>query len=148
MASIRKHRTKWQVQVRRTGLPALSKSFINRKDAEIWARQKELQIDRRELPKDPKQLERITLAQLVIRYRETITPHKRAAAFETIILNAFLRHSICNKKISDLTVQDFAAYRDERLRHVKASSLKRMLAPTLLTTPITVSFGYASHDAH
>lgn len=129
MASIRKHRGKWQVQIRRSGSPAISKSFINKTDAQIWARQTEIHADRRDLPKDPRQLERIILRELVIRYRDTITPSKRGAEFETIILNAFLRHSICNKRMSDLTVQDFANYRDEQLRRVKAASLKRMLAP-------------------
>jgi hypothetical protein len=78
MASIRKWRDKWQVQVRRKGCPHLSKSFINRKDAIAWARQMEVQADRRALPPDPKQLERITLAELVIRYRDSITPRKGA----------------------------------------------------------------------
>ena len=56
MASIRKHRGKWQVQIRRQGNPASSKSFINRKDAENWARQTEVQIDQKSLPHDPRRL--------------------------------------------------------------------------------------------
>ena len=129
MASIRKHRNKWQVQIRRQGTPATSKSFINRKDAENWARQTEVQIDQKSLPQDPRRLEHYTLGQLVIRYRDTITPTKRAARNETIVLNAFLRHPICLKKLSQLTQQDFAAYRDARLKQVKAYSVKRMLSP-------------------
>jgi hypothetical protein len=39
MANIRKHRDKWQVRIRRTGLRPLSKTFIQRKDALEWARQ-------------------------------------------------------------------------------------------------------------
>jgi hypothetical protein len=38
----------------------------------------EVKADRRALPPDPKQLERITLAELVIRYRDSITPRKGA----------------------------------------------------------------------
>ncbi len=129
MASIRKHRGKWQVQIRRLGSPAASKSFVNRKDAEAWARQGEVQIDLKNLPQDPRQLQRYTLGELVIRYRDTVTPRKRAAKVETIVLNAFLRHPICSKKLSHLSQGDFAAYRDERLKEVKAYSLKRMLSP-------------------
>lgn len=129
MASIRKHRNRWQVQVRRLGSRSISKSFINRKDAEAWARQCEIQIDQKNLPQDPRQLQRYTLGELVIRYRDTVTPHKRAAKVEIIVLNAFLRHPICSKKLSDLTPQDFCDYRDERLQQVKANSLKRMLSP-------------------
>ena len=129
MASIRKHRDKWQVQIRRSGSPPASKSFINRKDAENWARQTEVQIDQKCLPHDPRRLQHYTLGELVVRYRETVTPTKRAARNETIVLNAFLRHPICSKKLSHLTQEDFAAYRDERLKQVKAYSVKRMLSP-------------------
>lgn len=129
MASIRKHRGKWQVQIRRSGSPPASKSFINRKDAENWARQTEVQIDQKSLPQDPRRLQRYTLGELVIRYRDTVTPTKRASRNETIVLNAFLRHPICLKKLSHITQEDFAAYRDERLKQVKAHSVKRMLSP-------------------
>jgi hypothetical protein len=37
-----------------------------------WARQMEVQADRRELPDDPRELQRVTLGQLVERYRETV----------------------------------------------------------------------------
>jgi hypothetical protein len=129
MATIRKRGARWQAQVRRVGSPPNSKSFINRKDAEAWARQSEIQVDRKELPYDPKQLERFTLGELVIKYRDTVTPHKRSAKVETIVLNTFLRHAICCKRMSDLTATDFASYRDERLKEIKAYSLKRMLSP-------------------
>jgi hypothetical protein len=129
MATIRRHRGKWQVQIRHKGISALSKTFINRKDAEAWARDQEVQIDHRRLPNDPRQLQRYTLGDLVIRYRDTVTPQKRAARNEAIILNAFLRHTICSKRLSEISQQDFAAYRDERLKEVKANSLKRMLSP-------------------
>ena len=129
MATIRKRGDRWQVQVRRNGAPSMSKSFISRKDAETWARQSEIKIDRRELPHDPRQLQDFTLGDLVIRYRDTVTPLKRAAKVETIVLNAFLRHRICQKRMSDLSISDFNIYRDERLAVVKALSLKRMLSP-------------------
>jgi len=50
MATIRKRGNKYQVQVRWAS-PALSRSFLTRRDAELWARQTELQADRKELPK-------------------------------------------------------------------------------------------------
>lgn len=129
MATIRKRRGKWQVQIRRKNFRPVVKSFIQRKDAEAWSRQTELEIDRQALPGDPRQLERITLGELVIRYRDTITPSKRSAKNETLVLNAFLRHPICSKKLSELGQGDFARYRDERLQEVKPRSLQRMLCP-------------------
>ena len=128
MATIRRRGDRWHAQVRRNGHQA-TKSFINRKDAEVWSRQTEIQADRNELYHDPRLLDRYTLGELVIRYRDTITPRKRSAKSETLVLNAFLRHPICSKRLSELRQGDFAAYRDERLSKVKPRSLQRMLCP-------------------
>lgn len=78
MASIRKHRKKWQVQVRRLGQPALSRSFVTRADAQRWARQTEMSIERAELQGDLGLLRRVTLADLLRRYRDEISPSKRS----------------------------------------------------------------------
>ena len=129
MATIRKRGNRWQVQVRRKNLEPHVKSFMHRKDAEAWARQTELEFDRNALSQDRRRLERVTLGELVTRYRDVITPHKRSAKGETIVLNAFLRHPICTKKLSELKPSDFCDYRDERLLEVKPRSLKRMLSP-------------------
>lgn len=128
MASIRKHRGKWQVQIRRQGTTARTKSFVTKKDAEAWARHVEVQADRSELPRDPRLLERITLRELVIRYRDEITPQKRGHEIETMVLNAFLRHPICSRRLSDLSASDFASYRDRRLEQVQVASLRRELS--------------------
>jgi integrase len=103
----------------------LSQSFLTKRDAQLWARQTEFQVDRKELPKDPRQLERFTLRDLVIRYRDTVSPRKRGGEVEQIVLNAFLRHPVCRKRLSDLSPADFASYRDERLQKIKAITLKR-----------------------
>ena len=129
MATIRRRGNKWQVQVRRLRTAPTTKTFINRKDAEVWARQSEIQVDRGSLHHDPRQLEHVTLGELVVRYRDTITPNKQSAKVETIVLNAFLKHRICSKRLSDLSGQDFANYRDERLKEVNPNSVKRMLSP-------------------
>ncbi|HSP50496.1 MAG TPA: hypothetical protein VLN61_10015 [Pseudolabrys sp.] len=71
----------------------------------------------------------VTLDALVGRYRETVTVHKRGADNERIALNAFALHPICRKSLGELRTADFAAYRDERLKTIKPTSLKRELAP-------------------
>jgi integrase len=129
MATIRRRRDKFEVQVRRAGLPHLSKSFSALKDAQAWARLKEGQADRSELPLDPKTLQRVTLGELVERYRDTVTVEKRTRLREQYALAAFLAHPICSKRLSELRTEDFAAYRDQRLREIKPLSLKRQLAP-------------------
>jgi len=129
MATIRKRGSKWQVQIRRTGFPAVTKPFRVRKDAEVWARQTEVQADRSELPSNTKILQRLTLGQLVERYRDTVSIKKRGYEVERIVLTAFLRHPICRKPLALLSTEHFAAYRDERLGTIKANTLKRELSP-------------------
>jgi integrase len=129
MATIRKRGAKWQVQIRRVGFPPISRTFHVRKDAEAWARQTEVQADRSELPSDPKVLQRITLGQLVERYRDTVSVKKRGYEVERIVLTAFLRHPICRKPLSHIRTEDFAVYRDERLKTIKVTTLKRELSP-------------------
>jgi integrase len=129
MATMRKHRDKWQVQIRRVGVRPMSKSFALRKDALEWARHTEREADRHELPSDPKALQRVTLGDLVRRYRDTVSPRKKTAATETIVLNAILTRQICFKRLSELRTEDFAVYRDQRLPEIKPTSLKRELTP-------------------
>jgi integrase len=129
MATIRRRGDKWQVQIRRKGEAPQTKSFHRKKDAEVWARQIELQADRHELPKDPRALEQWTLGELVERYRDEVSIHKRGYEIEKIVLNAFLRHRICSKPLSEISPSDFAAYRDERLKEILPTSLKRQLSP-------------------
>jgi len=83
--------------------------------------------DRRGLPIDLKLLDRLTVADVVKRYRDTVVPRKRAREIETNILNAFLRDRIANTRLSELSAQQFASYRDKRLKVVKPATINRAL---------------------
>ena len=129
MASIHKHRDKYQVRVRRKGLPTITKTFHKLSDAKEWATLQERQADRGELGPDRKELERITLADLIDRYLKEIVPRKRHGETDTFALNMVLRHKVAKKRLSDLTPSDFTSYRDERLKVVSLATLKRQLTP-------------------
>lgn len=129
MATIRKNRNKYQVQIRRKGTSPITRTFTLLADAKEWARHQERLADRGELGPDRKELERITLADLVQRYLDEVIPGKKGGGVERIMLTAFLRHRICKKRLSELTTADFATYRDERLKTVTAKSHKRELSP-------------------
>jgi integrase len=88
----------------------------------------EVQADRLDLPQDPRLLEGYSVGDIIVRYLANITPRKRGAQAERIALTALLRHPICQRRLSDVTCLDFAVYRDERLKVVKAATLKRMLS--------------------
>lgn len=129
MANIRKRGNRYQVQVRRKGQSSATRSFTRLSDAKEWARLIETQADRQELAPNRKALEKTKLSTLVKRYKQDVVPTLRAADREMYVLDAFLRHPICNKTLASLSVTDFAKYRDERLQTVTAKSLKRTLSP-------------------
>lgn len=129
MATIRQRGEKWQVQVRRAGSGAVSKSFLRRKDADAWAREMEIRADRSDLPPDNSTLKTITLGDLIGRYRREVTPRKRGAHVEDAVLARMLQDPICKLHLSQLATSDFAGYRDRRLAYVAATTLKRQLNP-------------------
>lgn len=88
MASIRKREKKFQAIIRRTGHETISRTFTLRKNAIEWARDIELKADRMGMPKNLKVLEQTTLADMLIKYRDTVIPQKRSPKNETIIINA------------------------------------------------------------
>ena len=128
MSTIRKHRGKYQVQIRRKDHRPISKTFHQLKDAQEWARWMEVQADRGGLlPIQTKQ--KHLLADLVVRYKTEVTSNKKGSRDEAIVLNAFLRDPICQKTMCNVTVTDFAGYRDRRLKTISSATLKRQLNP-------------------
>ena len=89
----------------------------------------EVRADRRDLPVNRKILERVTLGDLLERYRDTISNKKRSGNREFFMLNTMLRNPISRRRLSELVAAHFAAYRDDRLMEIKPSSVKRELAP-------------------
>jgi integrase len=127
MPNIRKRGETWQAQVRRSGYPALAKSFDTRADAVAWAREKERAIDRAELPADIKELKRLTVADLLKRYEREVTPRKRGAVYEHSRINTLLAHRMSQTSLNNLSGATVTQYRDDRLKVVKPPSVRREL---------------------
>jgi integrase len=127
MASIRKRNGKWQVQIRKQGQRSISKSFLIRENALAWARSQEIAFDRGEIRGDHRNLGDKTLADLLQKYLDEVTPRKRQAPNESICLKAFMQFDIAKKRLVDITSSDFAILRDQRLKEVKASSFNRQI---------------------
>ncbi len=127
MATLRNRNGKWQVQVRRLGHPPRSKSFLMKRDAERWARQVEAELDASLVARDPRVLERTTMRELLLRYRESVTANKRGRDPENKRIDGFLRQAWADMPLSRLTAQVFSRYRDERLTKVKAGTVIRDL---------------------
>ncbi len=127
MATIRKRNDKWQVQVRRQGFPLYTRSFINRRDAETWARITESELDRADLPTDTRTLNNTTVGDLLRRYRDTITPKKRSAPIERYRIAVILRHPIALLTLARATPDRFVEHREARLREVTGETARKDL---------------------
>ena len=128
MASIRRREATWQVQVRRQGLRPLIRTFRLKADAELWARQREAEIDRGDLPPTIGHFARsrfqVCLAATGIRLRRknAVLPKSTiscACSWPTPLL------AIARKAFSK---RHSNAYRDERLFMVAAGTVRRELA--------------------
>ncbi|RYH40210.1 MAG: site-specific integrase [Alcaligenaceae bacterium] len=127
MASLRFRNDKWQVQVRRLGYQARTQSFLSKTDALRWARQVETELDRTLIPNDVRTLAKVTLAELLIRYRDTVTTNRRGVLPEKKRIEVFLRQDWTSYPLAKLNARYFSAYRDDRLKCVGPGTVIREL---------------------
>ena len=122
MASIRYRNKLYQVQIRLKN-QSLSKSFLTHQSARHWACMQEARILKEDNPLfkyKPK-----SLAEVLIKYQNCVLTKKEKGHPDGWVVKAFLRLVWVQKSLEQLSVQDIAHYRDERLKVVKASSLHR-----------------------
>ncbi|MXR36359.1 site-specific integrase [Craterilacuibacter sinensis] len=128
MASItRRGPYQFQAIIRRKGYPSQTRTFETRTDAEAWVRSVESKMDHGQF-RDLRPLDRLTLGDLLQRYADEVTPSKRGVVQERTRINKLLRHSLALRPMSTLRASDFAAYRNERLEQVSASTVRLELA--------------------
>lgn len=114
MATIRKRGDKWQVQVRRKGARPVSKSFLTRKDAEVWSRQCEAAIDLgRPIEATPSNYK---LGDLLDRYQREITDEKKGKEVETRRINRLKRDPLAKLPLSSLDAPTLSQFRDRRIK--------------------------------
>ena len=127
MATIRKRGSKWQVQVRRNGQAAVSRSFNSNRDARAWGRQMETLADTGKLDKVHQTTAKRTVKDLLTRYLEEVSVQKKGHGRETYTINALLREDFADQTINEVTPSVFAAYRDRRLGEIKGTTIRRNL---------------------
>ncbi len=127
MATLEKRGHIWRVKIRRTGLPAQTRSFDSKSLAQRWARGVEAEMDQG-ITVDRRIAERTTLADVLDRYRREVTPSKRGARDENLRLKAMAQRPFTRIRMSLLTSSHIAAYRDQRLKLVSGSTVTRELS--------------------
>ena len=82
MATLRKRGNKWHVQIRRSGQASITRSFTHKANAEAWSRKIERDLDRGEITSRSKNLDTMTVGDLLSRYYLENTSQKRGAEIE------------------------------------------------------------------
>lgn len=122
MASIRKRDGKYQARVSRLGWGSVAKTFTTRLDAERWARKQEILAERgctREEGSSD------TLQSLLERYCKTVTPTKKNARAEALILKQWQKHPLACKLPHQVQPAEIAIWRDTMLAAGKSPSTIR-----------------------
>jgi integrase len=124
MATIEKRGQFWRVKIRRAGLRTQTRTFNSRTHAQQWARGVESEIDQGIIV-DRRVAQRLSLAEVLERYRREVTPTKRGSADENLRLKAMAQRPFARIRMSALTSSHLAAYRDEQLKVVSGATVNR-----------------------
>ena len=117
MATFRKRKNRWDVQIRRSGYPLICKTFSHKTVAQGWAVETERQIEVGEYA--PANLANIdTLGALLTQYGAAIIIKKLGHEAETLRLTKMQRHTISALSLGKLKNFHIAQSLDERLQQV------------------------------
>ncbi len=121
MAVIEKRgKLQWRARVRKLGYPEQSRTFSRRVDAETWAKDTELRIERGEFAGNEGQ--RTTFEEVATRYLKQVTPLKRSAKSERFRIDLLISH-FGPYFLTAIRPIDVAAFRDKRLEAVKPQTV-------------------------
>jgi integrase len=124
MAAIRKRNGKFQARIHRAGFPTVSKTFLSRSDAQRWARETEVRLERTGLVSKA-----LTGRDAIGRYLENVTPSKKNARVETQRLRYWQRDDLSTQPLDRIRVSDLARWRDKRLAEgLSGSTVRNYLA--------------------
>ena len=138
MASITKRgEEQFRALVRRKGY-VLSKTFYFKKDAEVWARKTESEIDRG-IFVNTQEAERLTLSELINRYEIELLPTIKAYAQEKSRLK-MINKCIGSLPIASITSSIIIKFRNIRLATIAENSVNREI------TTIKRLLSYAHQD--
>ena len=139
MATIRKHKKKYQVIIRRKDHPHIYKSFISLEAAREWARDTEVNIERG-LYANLNAALSMTLKNLLESYRENVTPSKRGHKEESYKIGKLIRLDIANSAIAKLTVLKLKKFQKELENTHKPSTINKYVSL------IKMALDYAVND--
>ncbi len=111
MATFRKRLGKWEVRVRRYNNKTISKTFIEKEDANKWARDVETKIEKG-LYEDLSQANNITLKELMQVYFKDVSKTKLGVNEEKYKIDKLCRQPIAKLKLARLTPLQLRKFQD------------------------------------
>lgn len=102
-------------------------------DALAWATQLEAEADRVGMVGDARLAHRVTLADVLLRYRDQCSPGKRGAQSERARLASMARGALGQCTLARLSTSAVATYRDTRLTRVAPATVVRELSVMQVT---------------
>lgn len=120
VATYRKRGNTWRVEIERRGVRK-SATFESKGAAVAWAGRQEAEIMagvRGEVPN-------LTVAALLERYREEVSPGKKGARWEIVRLTAMARDTLALVRLRQLDAPHVADWQRRRLKAVSSASVRR-----------------------
>ena len=125
MATIRKRKRKWQVQIRHIGHKQISKTFNRKQEAELWARELEVSFDQNKLAH--KTVHYPLFCKIIERYTIEVSAKKRGHIRERYFLNQLAKTDLAQLKLDQIKAHNIALLRDQRLQKNKSDTVLREL---------------------
>lgn len=117
MASIYRNGTRWRAQVYVAGTRD-SDTFPTRQEAAQWALAREAELSGRKLPDK-------SLKDAMRLYANDEAPKHRGGRWELVRLKSLEKDGMARRRVAGLTGDDFADWRDARLKKVKPGTVAR-----------------------
>ena len=133
MATIRKRKGKWEVRIRRFGNKTMSRTFIECRDAEKWAREYEAKLEKG-LFEDLSHANAITLKEVLQQYCSEVSSTKLGYAEEKYKIKKLCRETIANLKLAKITPLRLKKFQDSWSLSHNPSTVNKYL--TLISVAI------------
>ena len=132
MAYFEQRKDGWRVQIRRRGMPTLSRTFDLKADAEAWACEVKVEraAQRGDINALDQQAQRVTVSEVLEQYESQRLPQLRGQAGTASRLMR-IRERFGAYFLGNVRSVDVAAWRDEMLRVRADSNLSHRADPIL-----------------
>jgi integrase len=122
MASFTKRGDQWRAQVLKRGIRA-TKTFRTKAEAIFWANQREAEI---ETGQPIFAADNNSMHAALLRFYTNVTPGRRGYRWEQVRLKRFMRElPFVERPIAYIQPEEIANWRDQRLKQVKGTSVRR-----------------------